>query len=304
MKLIVPNYYKYFKCIAGACRHNCCIGWEIDIDEDTLALYQAMDEPLRTRLKKNISYEGTPHFRLTAGERCPFLNDRNLCDIICRAGEDALCQICSDHPRFRNDYTDRTELGLGLCCEAASTLILGQTKKFTLTAQGTETPTPEEAAFFALREKIFASLQDRTRSIDERVTKMLALCGGKMPKKSFSQWAKIYLNLECLDPKWRKYLEELKNTNTVPSLPAEWDIPSEQALVYFVYRHLAAALQDGRLTERAVFAAVSIYIIRTLAALQLKRCGKLSMQDFAELARMYSAEIEYSNENTEVLLNL
>ena len=36
MKIIVPDYYKDFKCLAGDCKHSCCIGWEVDIDADTL----------------------------------------------------------------------------------------------------------------------------------------------------------------------------------------------------------------------------------------------------------------------------
>ena len=32
MKIIAPNYYPAFRCIADKCRHSCCIGWEIDID--------------------------------------------------------------------------------------------------------------------------------------------------------------------------------------------------------------------------------------------------------------------------------
>lgn len=33
MKLRKPDYYDRFRCIAGACKDSCCIGWEIDIDE-------------------------------------------------------------------------------------------------------------------------------------------------------------------------------------------------------------------------------------------------------------------------------
>lgn len=33
MKYKVPSYYKDFKCIAGSCKHTCCEGWEIDVDE-------------------------------------------------------------------------------------------------------------------------------------------------------------------------------------------------------------------------------------------------------------------------------
>ena len=38
--MIVPAYYEEFQCVADACRHNCCIGWKIDIDEETAARYQ------------------------------------------------------------------------------------------------------------------------------------------------------------------------------------------------------------------------------------------------------------------------
>ena len=36
MEQIYPDYYEHFACIGGECRHNCCIGWEIDIDEKTI----------------------------------------------------------------------------------------------------------------------------------------------------------------------------------------------------------------------------------------------------------------------------
>jgi len=127
MKLIAPDYYKEFKCIASDCRHSCCIGWEIDIDEDTLALYDGTAGETGKRLQTNIERtEEGAHFRLGPDERCPFLNSEGLCDLIIGMGEESLCNICADHPRFRNYLSDRTEIGLGLCCEAAGKLILSR----------------------------------------------------------------------------------------------------------------------------------------------------------------------------------
>ena len=129
MKVIVPDYYPEFRCIAGACRHSCCIGWEIDIDEDIRALYETIPGDFGQRLRENIDDSGENScFRLDDEERCPFLNRRGLCDIILHLGEGALCQICTDHPRFRSFFSDRTEMGLGLCCEAAADLILSRTE--------------------------------------------------------------------------------------------------------------------------------------------------------------------------------
>ena len=38
--MLTPDYYNKFTCIADKCPDNCCRGWEIDIDEDTLDYYK------------------------------------------------------------------------------------------------------------------------------------------------------------------------------------------------------------------------------------------------------------------------
>lgn len=78
MKKIAPNYYKSFSCIADRCQHSCCIGWEIDIDEDSLDYYKSIDGEIGEFLSKNIENDGeTAHFRLIGEEeRCPFLQKK------------------------------------------------------------------------------------------------------------------------------------------------------------------------------------------------------------------------------------
>ena len=44
MKQFIPDYLNSFKCIADKCRHSCCIGWEIDIDKNTLDFYKSIDD--------------------------------------------------------------------------------------------------------------------------------------------------------------------------------------------------------------------------------------------------------------------
>ena len=133
MKTFVPNYYKDFKCIAEKCKHNCCIGWEIDIDEETLLKYKNRKGKFSRTLRNGINFnDDYTYFKLDGKGRCAFLNENNLCDIILNLGEDSLCQICNDHPRFRNYFSDRIEMGLGLCCEEAGKIILGQDSPFSL----------------------------------------------------------------------------------------------------------------------------------------------------------------------------
>ena len=184
MKIIVPEYYPQFRCKAGACRHSCCIGWEIDIDAETQERYRTETGVLGERLRKQIETDGdTAWFRLDEKERCPFLNESGLCDIILQRGEDALCQICRDHPRFRFDFSDRTEMGLGLCCEEAAERIVHletPVRLITLSDDGgNEQPEREETAFLVRRDELIRCAQNRALGLQSRRE---ALCAAEKEK--------------------------------------------------------------------------------------------------------------------------
>ena len=311
MKLIAPDYYTKFKCIADRCKHSCCIGWVIDVDPDTLAYYHSVTGPLGERLKKGIDESGeTAHFILGEGERCPFLNQSGLCDLIIGLGEDSLCQICTDHPRYRNFYSDRTEIGLGLCCEAAGDLILKRQEKATLVVleddgENEELDVPDES-LLTWREQLFAIVQDRSLTIEERAAAILKAAEFTIPERSLAEWAEIYMELERLEESWTDRLEELKSTDIshAPSLDMpEWEIAFEQLLVYFLYRQLPFALDDGEYEGRAAFCVLSYRIIRDLCCVHAVLHGSVNLDDLVEIARQYSAEIEYSDENVEALLD-
>ena len=166
VKVFAPDYYPDFRCIAGACRHTCCVGWEIDVDPETMKRYQSMDGSLGAKLRRCIASDPEPHFILSEEERCPFLTDQNLCEIILQAGEDALCQICADHPRFRNYWSDRIEIGLGMACEEAARLILTSGHPLRLVPVAEETgeqaaiPSEEETALRNGRDRMLASVTE------------------------------------------------------------------------------------------------------------------------------------------------
>lgn len=296
MKIFAPDYYHRFKCIAGQCRHSCCIGWEIDIDSDTCAFYKSVEGELGRRLSRDITeVDGVPCFRLAEDERCPFLNRDNLCDIILELGEDALCDICAYHPRFRNFFDGRTEIGLGLCCEAAARLILGSRDTVSLAEiePGEEEISDEVTDFLELRDGVFALLQDRGLSIGERINRIMREYDITLPNMNPAQWIDFFLSLERLNDKWGEVLSRAKNS-PIPESKVD-DITTVQLLVYFVYRHLADGLYDGKIRERLAFSLVSAGIVCNVA----DYCG-----DVFEAARMYSAEIEYSQENIDALLDL
>ena len=111
MLLKMPSYCKNFRCIADKCTDNCCIGWEIDIDTSSAEYYKTVNGSFGEKLKNNITESPAPSFIL-CGERCPFLNKQNLCDIIINLGEDKLCQICRDHPRYFEWFSNIKEGGI------------------------------------------------------------------------------------------------------------------------------------------------------------------------------------------------
>ncbi len=311
MLSVYPDYYPRFKCISSACRHNCCIGWEIDIDPDTMAKYAGLGGEMGARLSKSIDRDGdTPHFILAENERCPFLNDDNLCDLILFGGEGMLCRICADHPRFRNELGDRVEIGLGLCCEAAARLILGRTEAMHLVVRGTQgEPDDYAAALIALRDRLLDAAQDRRISLDARMDAILNLCAARLPKRTWRQWAEFYMTLERLDPRWTEVLEQLRDdidrvdTAAFDEYMAGREHEYEQLLTYYIYRHFAAAYDDGDIVSKAAFAVLSTRFLYTLGACHFAVKGSFTFEDQVEYARMYSSEVEYSQENLDAMFD-
>lgn len=301
MKEVVPNYYHKFKCIAERCTHSCCIGWEIDIDEDTMDYYSSLDTPLGERIRANIA-EG--HFILGVGERCPFLNKNGLCDIICECGEDALCDICTLHPRFRNFYASFYETGLGLCCEEAARIILSEKEKFSVILPDDIDISEEETEFFEERERIFSVLQDREKMIGERLSTLANLYGLRFDY-SISELCDLYISLERLDESWTDELVRLKNFSFDKKIfdDEELQVPFEQLAAYFIFRHLEGAMWDGDYTARVNFALMGCYLIGALMQEYKTRCGAVGIENMVDLVRMYSSEVEYSEENLEILLS-
>ncbi len=295
MKPIIPSYYPSFSCIADRCQHSCCVGWEIDIDEEAAARYRAVEGVFGDRLRTAVTEtEDGCSFVLDEHERCPFLNAQGLCDLILTLGEDALCEICRVHPRFRYDYSDRTEWGLGLCCEAAAALVLTWTDKVTLNDDSLPAD-PEEAAMLRQRQQAIAVAQDRTQTIAAREERLLALAGLCAPSDNATllRW---FGPLERLEPAWDEALGHLTQAASAPlTVP---DTVFEQWLVYTLYRQLPPSLEDGCLAERLALAVLSSRLLRALTA---AHDGK--QETFLELARLYSAEIEYSDENIPQLLS-
>ena len=289
MRLYAPCYYKHFKCIADRCEHSCCIGWEIDIDKDTLKKYKGMKDGYGTAIADSISMKGSPHFVLDECERCPHLDEQGLCRIIKNVGEDHLCDICREHPRFYN-YTDVCEVGIGMSCPEAARIILASAEYATLEELGTVDAVADEIGFDAraLRAEVYAILCDASQSYKDRLSAIYRRFSLDVGEDE--GWLGILDSLEYLHPEHKALFMKY----SAQSRPEGADEYLERALAYFVYRHCTEALDEGDFAARLAFC---LFCERLLASLILSEQAK-DLQGVAALARVLSEEIEYSDDNT------
>ena len=206
VKTVVPDYYARFRCIAGACRHTCCAGWEIEADADSLARWRGDAE-----IEQHIEYGETPHIRLTEDGRCPFLNSGGLCRLILRSGEGILCQTCRDHPRFRSFWTDRVEMGLGLVCEEAARLILSREapmRELVLEDDGADGDIPGDEAWLT---DLRASLMDGISETGPRARLLEYLLWRHLPDALYD--GRLEARLAFIESAFREVTAEWEKTD-------------------------------------------------------------------------------------------
>lgn len=293
MKLYAPGYYKDFECIAGKCEHSCCIGWEIDIDEKTMSKYDNLHIGYGSTIRESIRLNDTPHFKLTSDKRCPHLNSDGLCNIIINIGEDYLCDICREHPRFYN-FSDVAEVGIGMSCVEAARVILSS-PFYNEFVEIVDISYEEEYYDFdsrSERNSVYEILSDDKVDYSVRLMKICDKYG--IESSNDKLWLQIIDSLEYLHNEHKnlfmKYSSEKRADGKDEFL--------ERALAYFIYRHCTEAFDIGDFSHRLSFC---LFCERLLASL-IFESGSDSLKDIASLASIVSEEIEYSDNNTFALI--
>jgi lysine-N-methylase len=293
MKLYAPEYYKNFKCIADKCDHSCCIGWEIDIDSETFEKYNHLENPYTSAILKSISVQDTPHFKLCKHDRCPHLDENGLCKIILNVGEDYLCDICREHPRFYN-YTDVAEVGLGMSCREAARIVLSS-PNYDVFEEAGEVDAEECAVEYVARSersRIYAILRDKKLNYKVKLEKIHSVYGIDIGDDN--DWLALIGSLEYLDDTHRALFMNY-SADKRPDAGEEY---LERALAYFIYRHCTEAYDEDDFRSRLRFC---LFCERLLASLICSENAR-PLHEIATLASILSEEIEYSEDNTEMLM--
>ena len=101
MKLFAPKYYKDFVCIADKCRDNCCRGkWDIEIDEDTMSLYESAPEDIRGKLLSGVRIKDEIPVFKTARGGCVWLDKEGLCGLYASYGRNTSRISADSFPGF------------------------------------------------------------------------------------------------------------------------------------------------------------------------------------------------------------
>ena len=291
--MCVPRYYLDFKCIADRCRHSCCVGWEIDVDERTLSRYRALPDEKGDAILQSIEEnEDGAHFRLCADERCPHLNEKGLCRIICALGESYLCDICREHPRFYNEIGGVWECGLGLACEEAARLVLSAENydEFVMIEDGDGEFTPEtvgEFNAFAYRAALYADLKTSHAPFALRLGEIEKMHGlGVVLSREAHET--LFESLEYLNEAHRAlfasgYADEFSPCGVLAQ-------SCERFFAYQIFRHASAAADIAEFAVAVSFAATLTRLFYMLAS--------TGDEPYAEYARVISEELEYSEDNT------
>ncbi len=290
--IYTPRYVLDFKCIADRCRHSCCVGWEIDIDDKAYERYKSIGGELCQGI---CECDGTRSFVLTDG-RCPHLTERGLCDIITEYGEGYLCDICREHPRFYYSCQARREMGIGLCCEAAAELVLTSDAfaDFVSIDDGEDEPLFGENCFDAVheREAVYSILSDTTLPYSERILRLYKLCSVDEGSLSDSL-CRIIPSLEYLS----RETEGVLAHSLTFGRSELFDDMLCRALAYFIFRHASDARDDGEFKSGLVLSLG----LEHLLACMLNMPTMIDKYGVFECARMLSEEIEYNEDNIDTL---
>ncbi len=302
--VFAPRYYEAFCCLADKCRHSCCVAWEICIDKATYAKYKKAKDIFPTV----VHGEDGSCFALREDGRCPHLTESGLCRIILTRGEGYLSQICRDHPRFFNHVGNgRVEAGIGIACGEACRLVLESDEPYVLI----KTSACDEAfgrdclygnAAIA-RDRILAFLREEG-GFEEKIIALKESFG--IPEFCASEWYDRFCALEILDLSWEQSLQAERETFLARTKQAAsaYDAYYVRLLRYFVYRHVIAASSERNLRARLAFCLLSVEVIRSLFEADLTDEQKEEgvPAKLLDWARRYSAEIEYSDDNTDELI--
>ena len=315
-KIFVPHYFDKFRCIADKCPDTCCVGWEVDIDSETAEKYHCLNGSLGEKIKRKMikDQDGDNVFTLSEGDRCPFLNDCNLCEIYIGAGESYLSKTCTLFPRFFDDFGSFREMGLGFGCPEGARIILEDEEKFSLKTDGETSENSEEIdedfleKLMCLREKIFDILESENVDFKNKIINVLNLAKAfqksieedffeEKKDMNFDDCISLLESMEYIKEERKDFLKNLKDKNTSFCVSEFYKSDFEKLMKYYVFRYLLKSVYDYDVLTKVKYGVFACIVIGRIYSL-------FENPDFdtrVKIMYSFSKEVEYSDVNLQLL---
>lgn len=322
----VPEYYDHFRCLADACPDTCCGQWAIVVDDAAKERYLSVEGALGDRIRHALTEQDGETCMALIGGYCPLLTEDGLCSIVLEKGEEFLSTTCHTHPRFTEIYGNLSETMLSVSCPEAARLLMEQEEPLQfLTTVNDQPPEPTDLdpQLFSLvlesRKLAMALVQDRSRPLSDRLALLLVfarkldrrLRRPKAARRLLETWTDTDLQDRLLRRLSRPdaalpypgFLQKLMGdmehlSSDFPALLSSLGSVSlhstalEQLTVYYLFRWWLKAGCSGHLWRQAAACVVSVLTVSALS---------VPVGSTQEAARMYSKEIEHSEENMTLL---
>ena len=159
MRIVKQKEFDSFSCAADRCPDNCCGGWIIEIDDDTLGSLREYEGPLRDAIDKAVDFESSC-IRMNKEGRCELLNEKGLCRLVLEKGEDFISQICHLYPRHVEEYEGIREWSISLSCPVAAKMLIDRKEPSEYTVADNDDPDPLEDDFDDFDVLLFTKLED------------------------------------------------------------------------------------------------------------------------------------------------
>lgn len=317
---IFPRFYNKFKCIADKCPDSCCKDWDVVVDDETAEFYNAVEGKFGEKLRSlmTVDSDGDRIFVAQNG-KCPFWNDKMLCDIYISCGEEHLCRTCKEFPRLVQDYTAFSEHMLSFACPEAAKIMLTDKNSFDcidfIEVSGDELGYPTEMMNFLLAarkmscdffngDEDFASQLCKCFGFNERVQAMLDcevfsiselqsitdFTPLNMPAKN-AIFA-LHKELDIMD---KRFFDDIQKSEScvLPELEALENELRTLVKYYFFRYYLTAIDSFDVLTTLSRIVCAAEVISSLVAYKNAENCFDSRVMIFQQ----YSKEIEHSYEN-------
>ena len=319
---LIPRVFSRFSCKMGACRHSCCEGWPVTVSMKNYFTLLGMDCPkdLRDRLDCALRLVEHPteeeYARFTPNwlGDCPMRMEDGRCSIHAELGEDVLSDVCRLYPRGIHFHLGIRSLSENLTDLNVIELLVDERESMTFEKKSlpiTPPPYPGRpviprniSAPGDLRFAVIRTMQDRAKSIPERLTDIGELLGVSLPdgEDDFTLGCRLLAVYGERSDSIREYADEALARYDDPeiydvdcrafetSFP-DWEIWFEQILVNHLF--FTQFPYHGIPMDEEVRALRGIYAM--LRVLTVSRCAvHPTAEDFADSAAALFRLVEHS----------